>query len=210
MAAMMDPRWERHYDWLRRGLKYSTGDNWQLICGSVASAYPHLTSLLDPHLTHTYNSNIYSHGSCYWTLLCFHTVGFIFWWSKVSELSDTSHVLHQCVLLQIWQRLLSTEQQSSHGLTGLPHCCKLFTENFEARALSSAPSPLSTLLGYVDDTFVDSFMRHINSINPSIQFTTEPAVDDKLPFLATLVILQEDGTLRTQVYWKPKHTDQYQ
>ena len=60
-----------------------------------------------------------------------------------------------------------------------PIVCNLYMENFEKIALSSAPSPPSMWLRYVDDTFVkiheydvDGFTAHINSIDSNIQFTT--------------------------------------
>ena len=70
---------------------------------------------------------------------------------------------------------------------------------------------------YVDDTFVilqksqkEEFLQHINSVDPSILFTTEEAKQDgSMPFLDTLVTPQEDGTLTTSVYRKPTHTDLY-
>ena len=33
--------------------------------------------------------------------------------------------------------------------------------------------------------------------------------DGQLPFLDTLVIANDDGTLKTKIYHKPPHTDQY-
>ena len=47
-------------------------------------------------------------------------------------------------------------------------------------------------------------------MGPAIQFTTEEQRQDgSMPFLDTLVIPQEDGTLTTRVYRKPTNTDQY-
>ena len=54
-----------------------------------------------------------------------------------------------------------------------------------------------------------SFHRHLNSIEPSIQFTIEREHDRRLPFLDTEVIHHSDGTLSTKVYWKKMHTDKY-
>ena len=70
---------------------------------------------------------------------------------------------------------------------------------------------------YVEDTFVilqqsqkEEFLQHINSVDPSILFTTEEAKQDgSMPFLDTLVTPQEDGTLTTSVYRKPTHIDLY-
>ena len=52
-------------------------------------------------------------------------------------------------------------------------------------------------------------MQHLNSIEPSIQFTVERETDGKLPFLDTCVQRTTDGKLETVVYRKPTHTDKY-
>ena len=69
----------------------------------------------------------------------------------------------------------------------------------------------------MSDTFViiqktqeDSFFQHINSIDEKIQFTKEASRGDgSMPFLDTLVTINEDGSLNTKVYRKPTHTDLY-
>ena len=97
-----------------------------------------------------------------------------------------------------------------------PIVCNLYMENFEKIALSSAPSPPSMWLRYVDDTFVkiheydvDGFTAHINSIDRNIQFTTEPELNNKLPFLDLCIHVIEDGGTKITIYRKPAHTDQY-
>ena len=50
----------------------------------------------------------------------------------------------------------------------------------------------------------------MNSINNSIQFTSEdPCADGSIPFLDMLVTPDEEGRLKTTVYRKPTHTNQY-
>ena len=70
---------------------------------------------------------------------------------------------------------------------------------------------------YVDDTFVihkeankQSFLQHINSVDPAIKFTVEDNKEDgSIPFLDTIVKPEVDGSLSITVYRKPTHTDQY-
>ena len=92
----------------------------------------------------------------------------------------------------------------------------LVMEDVEARALSSfVPSP-RFWKRYVDDTCcalpetdLPRFLAHLNSIEPTIQFTCEPEKDDRLPFLDVQLHHHLDGSISTSVYRKPTHTDKY-
>ena len=70
---------------------------------------------------------------------------------------------------------------------------------------------------YVDDTFslfiggrdkALQFLDCLNSLHPSLQFTMESESDGKLPFLDVLV-MRNDGQLRTTIYRKPTFTGLY-
>ena len=108
-------------------------------------------------------------------------------------------------------------QGASIGSPVSPVVANLYREFFDERALTSAVNPPRWQKRYVDDTFVilkqshrEEFLQHINSVDPSIQFTTEEAKQDgSMPFLDTLVTPQEDGTLTTRVYRKSTYTDLY-
>ena len=97
-----------------------------------------------------------------------------------------------------------------------PIIANIYMEEFETKALSTAPTP-PLWKRFVDDTFVviktshkEEFFKHIHSIEDSIQFTAEDTkADGSLPFLDALVTPQADGTLSTSVYRKPTHTNQY-
>ena len=55
-----------------------------------------------------------------------------------------------------------------------------------------------------------SFLQHINSVDPAIRFTVEDNKEDgSIPFLDTIVKPEADGSLSITVYRKPTHTDQY-
>ena len=50
----------------------------------------------------------------------------------------------------------------------------------------------------------------MNTINPSIKFTSEETrPDGAMPFLDILITPMDDGSLQTSVYRKPTHTDLY-
>ena len=93
----------------------------------------------------------------------------------------------------------------------------LFMEEFEIKAINSAPCPPRLWLRYVDNTSLiqkaehsKHFLYHINSINLHIQFTQETADHQGfIPFLDYLVPPGPDNTLLITVYRKPTHTDQY-
>ena len=88
-------------------------------------------------------------------------------------------------------------------------------EDFEEKAekaLDSAPTKPHVWYRNVDDTFmilheyaIQEFTEHINSQSEHIKFTIEAEQDGQLPFLDTLVILNDDSTLKTKIYRKPTH-----
>ena len=71
-----------------------------------------------------------------------------------------------------------------------PIVANIYMEAFENRAISTALHPHRMWKRYIDDTFViqhqshkEEFLRHINTVDPSIQFTVEEPKDDgSIPF----------------------------
>ena len=97
-----------------------------------------------------------------------------------------------------------------------PIVCNLYMEDFEVKALSTAPHSPDWWFRYVDDThikikkeFVGEFTNLINSLDQNIKFTSEEEKDSSLAFLDTLTIRYPDGQIKTRVYRKDTHTDQY-
>jgi hypothetical protein len=77
-----------------------------------------------------------------------------------------------------------------------PIIANLYMEDFEERAINTAPHKLNHWMRYVDDTYfiwthgrenLDIFLRHMNSQSNFIKFTMEIENDKKLPFLDILL-----------------------
>ena len=56
---------------------------------------------------------------------------------------------------------------------------------------------------------VQPFLSHLNSVEPSIDFTVELENENKLSFLDTEISHHPDGSLTTTVFRKKTHTDRY-
>ena len=87
-------------------------------------------------------------------------------------------------------------------------------EDVKQRALTSSPVKPFFWKRYVDDVIsavsgneVEHLLSHLNSVEPSIQFTLEREKDRHFPFLDLNVSRGVQGNLETIVYRKPTHTD---
>ena len=110
-----------------------------------------------------------------------------------------------------------------------PIVCNIYMEDFEQRALAEANDPPRWWKRYVDDTYTvlkkdqsQAFTEYLNTINDDIKWTREGEVQQEieakdmekkvercLAFLDTLSVIDDDGTIRTRVFRKATHTDQY-
>ena len=114
-------------------------------------------------------------------------------------------------------RLYEQKEGSAMGSPISSIMANLFMEDFEIRALATSPCTPKLWETFVDDTFTvinkihkEAFLEHLNSVNSNIQFTSkEHCEDGSIPFLDMLITPDEEGRLKTTVYRKPTHTNQY-
>ncbi|XP_072047082.1 uncharacterized protein [Amphiura filiformis] len=101
-----------------------------------------------------------------------------------------------------------------------PITANLYMEFLEEQAIATAPIECKPRLWkrYVDDILeivkdnqVDNLTDHLNNTDPtdSIKFTYEKEEQGRIPFLDTLIVRKEDGSVKLLVYRKATHTDQY-
>ena len=99
-----------------------------------------------------------------------------------------------------------------------PIITNLFMEKFEQKALNSANPKPEWWTRFVDDTFLiwahgkeelEKFVEHLNKQTESIKFMKEFEENNALPFLDTLLIRKQDGSISHKVYRKGTHTEQY-
>src|SRR5436190_22366147 len=92
-----------------------------------------------------------------------------------------------------------------------------FMEEFERRALALAEFKPKVWWRFVDDTFVvfshgdvklNEFLKHLNSISPSIRLTREEEIENRLAFL-DVCVERDENVLKTTVFRKKTHTGQY-
>ena len=92
----------------------------------------------------------------------------------------------------------------------------LVMEDVEDRAISGFEISPTFWKRFVDDIStslpedkVQPFLSHLNSVEPSIDFTVELENENKLSFLDTEISHHPDGSLTTTVFRKKTHTDRY-
>ena len=97
-----------------------------------------------------------------------------------------------------------------------PVLANIYMEFFESELLPTLPTQPLLWIRYVDDIFaiwsseddVDSFLRDLNALAPSIKFTVEWENDAALPFL-DVVVHRELQCFQFSVYRKPTHSGMY-
>ena len=128
------------------------------------------------------------------------------------EIRKTKLEEGECITCVLW-----TNKRSCHGVTSKSNSSQYIHGSLWEQSHLNSTAPPRMWKNYVDDTFViqhhshkEEFLHHINTVDPSIQFTVEEAKDDgSIPFLDTIITPEADGTFTIGVYRKPKHTDLY-
>ena len=114
-----------------------------------------------------------------------------------------------------------------------PIVCNLYREYFKQRALAMEKHPPRLWRCYVDDTYtimkkvhIQEFTEYLNTVDADIKWTTEGEVETvitedadeeivwdrverTLAFLNTWSVISLDGSIKTKVFKKETHTDQF-
>ena len=102
------------------------------------------------------------------------------------------------------------------GTKMAPAFANLFMGDFERKALDNSPDKLYLWWRYIDDIFLiwtlgeeklDKFITNLNSLHPTIKFTSERSTT-LIPFLDVNIQIK-NGKLETDLYCKPTDKHQY-
>ncbi len=142
-------------------------------------------------------------------------------WISYAELVESGHqcpVAAPCLDTAYGPAGLDFDSQhgAAMGSPVSPIVANLYMEHFEQLSLERALALPRLWLRYVDDTFticlqdkIEELTDQIYSIDSVIKFTREFETDGQIAFLASLISLNQDGSLDLSVYRKPTHTNQY-
>ena len=119
------------------------------------------------------------------------------------DLDNIISLLELCLnatYLQFQQNVYQQIQGTAMGSPVSVTVANLVMEDIEERSLESFHTAILFWKRYVDDTctailpeLLQEFHQHLNSIEPSIQFTCEVKEDGQLPFLDVLLSKEDDG-----------------
>ena len=116
--------------------------------------------------------------------------------------------LPQNHVICIQRHLLSTSFWYSHGFARL--CCHCQHSNFTSLVKAFFwKRYVDDVISAVSGNEAERLLSHLNSVEPSIQFTLEREKDRHFPFLDLNVSRGVQGNLETSVYRKSTHTNKY-
>ena len=70
---------------------------------------------------------------------------------------------------------------------------------------------VDNVLEVINKDSIQNLTNHLNTIDPTGSHKVHPrrGKPREIPFLDTLIVRKEDGSVKLLVYWKKTHTDQY-
>ena len=134
------------------------------------------------------------------------------------DLDAIKHLLSHC-LTNNYVRFGHRFYRQNHGIAMgsrmAPPLAIVFMDAVESMMLASADLQPAIYLRYIDDIFgiwthgpdtLDTFLDLLNSFHPSLKFScdrSDLSEAKQIPFLDTLVTLNDNGSLTTELYIKP-------
>ena len=134
------------------------------------------------------------------------------------DLDTIEKLLSHCLtnnFVRFGQRFYKQTQGIAMGSRIAPPLAIIFMDAVECMMLTSATYQPAVYMRYIDDIFgfwthgpdnLDKFLDHLNNFHPSLKFSVERSdrsAAKQIPFLDTLLTLNENGSLTTELYIKP-------
>ena len=97
------------------------------------------------------------------------------------------------------------------GTQVAPTYANIFMADFENRFVYTSDMQPLLWVRFIDDIFLvwthdrqelEDFINHLNCVHDTIKFTSEISTS-KVSFLDTLAIIQDDGSIKSDMYTKP-------
>jgi hypothetical protein len=136
---------------------------------------------------------------------------------RIDDITDLLTMCLNATYLQFRGKIYQQIHGTAMGSPVSVAVANLVMEHVEQKALGTYHHPPRAWKRYVDDTWailqkdlVEEFLYHLNTIESTIQFTSEEESDDgMISFLDVCLRRDTDGSINTSVYRKPTSTNQY-